>query len=392
MLIAPATVRFSRGVSLFVSSIFDGSINIWLTYATSSDCCSAPACNASSTALSTAIRHSSAIVSTRTGSSRSAATRRGSLSLPLLDLGEVAVVVPLAVRCQAIGIDDQAGRAHLAADAIDKLSGRLVDALHIGSRDLHGLDAERPGTGRDITGDLKVRWGALCVVVVFDHEQHRCRPEACQVHGFVDDPFAERAIAQKHGRHASGAELFFGVGHTDRVRDDSPLNAVGMEVPPAEMLAAADSAADTALLSHQFRDQAGDIAGIGDVMAVAAMVREDDILRSEMGDDADGIRLLPDTGMGCSEQLPLGEEFEDPLLRLTDELHHAITFDHTQTMKDIPTMFQRRTAIQTYRYGPALNRGTGTTAPRTQTLYGWSVVRPRAAARCQSSVVVEPGS
>ncbi len=67
------------------------------------------------------------------------------------------------------------------------------------------------------------------------------------------------------------------------------------------------------------REQADEVAREREVVAVAAVVREDDVaLRVEVGDHADGVRLLADVGVRRPDELALREEVEQRLLEAAD--------------------------------------------------------------------------
>ena len=85
------------------------------------------------------------------------------------------------------------------------------------------------------------------------------------------------------------------------------------------MLAAAPAAADARLLAHDLGDQALDVSRTCQEMSVAAMIREDDVAVDQRLRHGDARPLLADAGVDRPEELPLGEEAEQPLLDAANE-------------------------------------------------------------------------
>jgi hypothetical protein len=91
------------------------------------------------------------------------------------------------------------------------------------------------------------------------------------------------------------------------------------------VLASALAAAHARRLAHDLAEQAEGVVGEREVVAVAAVVREDRVdLRVEVVDEPDRVRLLADVRMGRADELAQGEEVEEGLLEAADEEHPLV--------------------------------------------------------------------
>ena len=91
------------------------------------------------------------------------------------------------------------------------------------------------------------------------------------------------------------------------------------------MLAAALAAADAGHPAHDLAEEAVDVVRESEVMAVTAVVREDDVAGGiEMVDDTDRVRLLADVRVGRPDELPQREQLEERLLEPPDENHSPV--------------------------------------------------------------------
>jgi hypothetical protein len=59
-------------------------------------------------------------------------------------------------------------------------------------------------------------------------------------------------------------------------------------------------------------------------MPVAAVVAEDHIFIVESGKNADRVRLLPDVGMRCADQVSLAELLQQSLFEAPDQEHDRV--------------------------------------------------------------------
>ena len=200
-----------------------------------------------------------------------------------------------------------------------------MDLLDVRRRELRRLDAEgrRPRGNRPCELELDRR--RLRVVVVLDDEEDGELPERGDVQRLVGHALAERAVAEEDRRDGARALLLLRERDAGGDRDDAPEDAVGVEVPLAQVLAAALASADARRLAHHLAEQAEVVVREREVVAVAAVVREDDVaLGLEVVDDPDRVRLLADVGVGRADELPLREEVEQRLLEAADEEHPLV--------------------------------------------------------------------
>ena len=135
----------------------------------------------------------------------------------------------------------------------------------------------------------------------------------------------ERPFPEEDRRHCPRPTPRLGERHPGRNRHDASEHAVRVEVAVAEVLAPALAAAGARRLPHHLAQQAHEISGEGDVVAVAAVIREDDVARGlEVRDHAHGVGLLADARMGGADELARGEEVEQRLLQATDAVHALV--------------------------------------------------------------------
>lgn len=86
-------------------------------------------------------------------------------------------------------------------------------------------------------------------------------------------------------------------GHARHARNNPTLNAVAVNTVAADVLAAAASAADAGGAAHDFRHEPENISGPRQMVAVAAVVTEDYVVRLKVGRDGDAGKLLPNAGL-----------------------------------------------------------------------------------------------
>ena len=129
----------------------------------------------------------------------------------------------------------------------------------------------------DVAGErLRLR-RALGVVIVLQDDQQRQLPLRGDVQRLVDRSLAERAVADEHhgDRVASRGASPPAPARPRPAR--SPLDAVAENTPLRKGAGCRHGRRRPPLLAHHLRDQALDIARPGQEMAVAAMVRENDV-------------------------------------------------------------------------------------------------------------------
>jgi hypothetical protein len=82
----------------------------------------------------------------------------------------------------------------------------------------------------------------------------------------------------------------------------------------AQVLTSSPTAANPALLAHNFRDQSIDISGAGQEMTVATVIANHIITLLKPRCDGDADPLLTDTSVDSSKKLSLGKQAEKLLL------------------------------------------------------------------------------
>src|SRR5262249_30840566 len=153
------------------------------------------------------------------------------------------------------------------------------------------------------------------VAVVLEEDEERQTPLGRDVERLVDDALAERAVTDANRDDAVLARQFLREREACAHRNDAALHAVAEEPSSAQVLAAADARAHARARPHDLRDQALDVIRPGDEVAMAAMVREDDVaLVIEALRKEHGRQLLPDAGMRRAGDLALREQGQQPLL------------------------------------------------------------------------------
>src|SRR6185437_913906 len=186
---------------------------------------------------------------------------------------------------------------------------------------LHRRHAEGRRTRADITGQRLCLRGRLPVAVVFQQHEKRQPETHRKIEGLVNDAFAERPIADADRHHCAAPRELLGQRQACRDRNDSALDAVAEELPPAQVLASADATARTAALAHDFGNETLDVVRPGEIVAVAAVVREDDVAAAVQGAcQRDGRELLADAGMSRPRELAGGEQLQETLLDDADQI------------------------------------------------------------------------
>src|SRR5947208_1955254 len=115
---------------------------------------------------------------------------------PVVRTVDVADVMPVV----AVRVAEQKGGAASRACALHELRCRRVDRAHILSVDLARFDSEGPRTREDVARRHVEVVRVLVVLVVLADVDHGQLPERGHVHHLVDEPLAERALAEEaHG-------------------------------------------------------------------------------------------------------------------------------------------------------------------------------------------------
>src|SRR6185436_6367044 len=91
------------------------------------------------------------------------------------------------------------------------------------------------------------------------------------------DSLTQRPVADEDRRDRAAALLTLGERHPGGHRHRAAEDAVRVEVAGEEVLAPALAAADAADATHHLAEQAVDVVGEGEIVAVAAVVRDHDV-------------------------------------------------------------------------------------------------------------------
>src|SRR5579885_1744696 len=111
-----------------------------------------------------------------------------------------AVDVPDVVAVVAVGLGEEEGGPPAGATPLDGPPGGLPDREHVLPVDLLARDPERLGAGGDRPGRHLGEGRVLVVEVVLADVDDRQAPERRHVHHLVQEPLAERALAEEaHG-------------------------------------------------------------------------------------------------------------------------------------------------------------------------------------------------
>src|SRR3989442_8661159 len=107
-----------------------------------------------------------------------------------VDVADVVAVVP-------VGLALDEGGPLAAARPLDELAHRRVDRLNVLAVDAFGVDPEGSGARQDLAGDGLAAGRVLAVEVVLANVDDGQLPERGHVHRFVEQPLAQRAVAEE---------------------------------------------------------------------------------------------------------------------------------------------------------------------------------------------------
>src|SRR4051812_43022297 len=237
-----------------------------------------------------------------------------------IDIADVMAVIAVRVR-------EQERRPIAAARALDELARRRIDGAHVLPVHLTRLDAEGLRTAENLAGRRLEVVRVLVVHVVLADVDHRQLPERRHVHDLVDEPLAERALAEEADGDLVGSAELRAVGGAggnaggaadDRVRAEVAVLVVG------DVHRAALAAAVTGLLAEQLREHPRDVRALRETVAVAAMRRRDPVVLAQCAADADGDRLLTDVQMREAGHLRAAVQIVRLLLEEADLRHPPV--------------------------------------------------------------------
>src|SRR5438067_5330708 len=184
---------------------------------------------------------------------------------PVVRTVDVADVMPVV----AVRVAEQKGGAASRACALHELRCRRVDRAHILSVDLARFDSEGPRTREDVARRHVEVVRVLVVLVVLADVDHGQLPERGHVHHLVDEPLAERALAEEaHGdlvrapalRGERCARRDPGRAADDCIRAEIAVLVIG------DVHRAALAAAVAGFLPEQLGEHAPDLRALGEAV------------------------------------------------------------------------------------------------------------------------------
>src|SRR5215470_8264122 len=120
----------------------------------------------------------------------------------------IAIDVADMMACVAIGIAKEKRRAIAFPRLIHKLPGNRINSTHVLPINLrHARDSKCNGTRLDVAGSCLRIVCVLVVEVVFTDVNHGKLPELRQIHGLVEHPLSERALAEEADGNTAIAQM-----------------------------------------------------------------------------------------------------------------------------------------------------------------------------------------
>src|SRR3954471_2920518 len=212
---------------------------------------------------------------------------------PVVRTVDVAHVVAVV----AVGVAEQERGAAAVPRALDELGRLRVHGPHVLTVHLPRLDPEGPRPPEDVArGRLEVVRVLVVEVVLADvHDGEP--PQRGHVHDLVEDPLAERTLAEEADRdlvrapalgRQRGAGGDAGRAADDRVRAEVAVLVVG------DVHRAALATAVAGLLAEQLREHPADLGALREAVAMPTVRRRDPVVAAERRADTDGHALLAD--------------------------------------------------------------------------------------------------
>src|SRR5712692_9491158 len=237
-----------------------------------------------------------------------------------IDVADVVAVV-------AIGVAEQERRALASPRPLDEAGRDRVDGADVLAVDVDRVDAERARPLEDLAG-LRLRVVRVLVVEIgLAGVDHRQRPEGGHVHHLVEQPLAERALAEEADgdlvgaaalRREGGAGGDPGRAAHDRVRAEVAVRVVG------DVHRAALALAVAGLLAEQLGEHPGDVGALGQAVAVAAVGARDVVVLAQRRAHAHGDGLLSDVEVGEARHPGAAVELVHLFLEQPDRRHPAV--------------------------------------------------------------------
>src|SRR6185436_696222 len=156
--------------------------------------------------------------------------------------------------------------------------------------------------------------------VVLHDEQHRYTPDRGEIQALVQQALAERAVPDERRRHTGALSELAVQSFADRDRGQAGLNAGAVESSCDQMLAAAGPLTDTVDATHDFGDQAEEVARECQEVAVVSMIRDDAVVRIREGArDRHLAEFLTDARMRSARHEIMLKQIENRELTLPDQ-------------------------------------------------------------------------
>lgn len=214
-----------------------------------------------------------------------------------LALGAVELPVePFHVGEEPARAADEDRGSPAGARPLDGRAGGLVDRQEVGAVDGRGDGTEAGGAGLEVLArEVEGGTGGLGVAVVLDDEDAGQLPDAGELDALVEDALVGAAVADEGDRDLSGAAVLGRQRRADGEGHAARGDAVGAEQAGpdvGDVHRAALAAAQAVAAAEDLQHHAGEVAALGDRVAVAAVRAGDEVVGAQVRADADGDRLL----------------------------------------------------------------------------------------------------
>src|SRR5688572_13422655 len=294
---------------------------------------------------------------------------------PVVGAGDVADVVAVI----AIGDALQERGTLAAAGALDVLRGRLVDGAGVLAVDRFVGDAEGRGAGRDIAGRRFAEMRVLVVAVVLADKDDGQLPQLRVVHLLVEDPLAERALAEEADRHAAVLQILRregGAGGNAGAAADDGVRTEVARIRVGDVHRAALALAVPRFLAEELGKHPIGGRPLRQAVSMAAVRAGDVVVRAKRLADADGNRFLADVEVRQARHQRARIEIVDALLEQPDGNHLPVQADQL-LLADV----ERRLLCRLRRGGHAGTPESLASTWNSTAQSSFSRPRPRAAVR-----------
>ncbi len=216
---------------------------------------------------------------------------------------------------------DQA-RSTAFARARHRFAHRGVHRQHIVAVDGHSRQRVGGGAfGKAVDGSRVAHRGRQPVLVVLAQEHHRQLPQRGDVQALVEDAFVAGAVAEEHhADRAIAAQLVRQrrAGADANARADDAVRTEHVEFEIGDMHRAAQAFAVAGHAPHQLRHHARQRGALGDAVAVAAVMADDEIVFGQVGACAGSDSFLADVTVRRTLHQSFFEQINDALVEAAD--------------------------------------------------------------------------